>query len=204
MPRLALVVIARDEARCIARCLDSVRPFVDQMIVLDTGSTRPDHRLVAGLGRPRPPIHLVRRFRGRAQRRADLFGGRTGTWCSMRTNGSRRRRPSVRALPRRAVLGLLPIASQFDLHGSVDVATSWIPRLLPRGVRYEGRIHEQPARLAAPQVECRSGTTATGSRSWSATQALLLKSLAESPADPYLLYELGKNYEVYETLYKGG
>ena len=37
-PRLALVVIARDEARRIGRLLDSVRPWVDEMLVLDTGS----------------------------------------------------------------------------------------------------------------------------------------------------------------------
>jgi len=31
-------MIARDEARCIERCLDSVRAHVDAMLVLDTGS----------------------------------------------------------------------------------------------------------------------------------------------------------------------
>ncbi|MDE2147969.1 MAG: glycosyltransferase, partial [Burkholderiales bacterium] len=36
--RTALVVIARDEAPRIARLLDSVAPWVDQMLVLDTGS----------------------------------------------------------------------------------------------------------------------------------------------------------------------
>jgi len=40
-PRLALVVIARNEARAIERCLSSARPWVDEMVVLDTGST--DH-----------------------------------------------------------------------------------------------------------------------------------------------------------------
>ena len=39
MTRLALVMIVRDESRCLARCLESVRPHVDRMIVLDTGST---------------------------------------------------------------------------------------------------------------------------------------------------------------------
>ena len=39
MPRIALVMIARNEARCIAGCLRSVRPWVDELIVLDTGST---------------------------------------------------------------------------------------------------------------------------------------------------------------------
>jgi len=36
--RLALVVIARDEGGRIGRLLDSVRPWVDDMLVLDTGS----------------------------------------------------------------------------------------------------------------------------------------------------------------------
>src|SRR6185369_8334423 len=39
MAKLALVMIARDEARCIERCLDSVRAHVDEMLVLDTGSS---------------------------------------------------------------------------------------------------------------------------------------------------------------------
>ncbi|HWU96100.1 MAG TPA: glycosyltransferase family 2 protein, partial [Sphingomonas sp.] len=39
MPRLALVMIVRDEERCLARCLESARAHVDRMIVVDTGST---------------------------------------------------------------------------------------------------------------------------------------------------------------------
>lgn len=38
MYQTALVMIARDEARCIADSLRSLRPWVDRMIVLDTGS----------------------------------------------------------------------------------------------------------------------------------------------------------------------
>lgn len=38
-PDLALVVIARNEARCIARCLNSAKDVVSRMLVLDTGST---------------------------------------------------------------------------------------------------------------------------------------------------------------------
>jgi len=38
MHRLALVMIVRDEARCLERCLASARPWVDEMLVLDTGS----------------------------------------------------------------------------------------------------------------------------------------------------------------------
>jgi glycosyltransferase involved in cell wall biosynthesis len=37
--RVALAVIARNEEQFIAGCLDSARPFVDEIVVLDTGST---------------------------------------------------------------------------------------------------------------------------------------------------------------------
>jgi tetratricopeptide (TPR) repeat protein len=37
-PTLALCVIARDEEANIAACLDSARPFVDEVVVVDTGS----------------------------------------------------------------------------------------------------------------------------------------------------------------------
>src|SRR3979411_569261 len=37
--RVALAVIARNEEQFIAGCLDSVRPFIDEIVVLDTGST---------------------------------------------------------------------------------------------------------------------------------------------------------------------
>ena len=36
---LALLVIARNEAKGIARCLRSAQPYVRRMVVLDTGST---------------------------------------------------------------------------------------------------------------------------------------------------------------------
>ena len=37
--RVALAVIARNEEEFIAGCLDSARAFVDEIVVLDTGST---------------------------------------------------------------------------------------------------------------------------------------------------------------------
>src|SRR5438445_7891865 len=38
-PTITLCVIARDEEALLAECLDSARPYVDKMVVLDTGST---------------------------------------------------------------------------------------------------------------------------------------------------------------------
>ena len=48
--RIALVMIARNEARSIALCLQSVRPWVDEMIVLDTGSDDDTVSIAESLG----------------------------------------------------------------------------------------------------------------------------------------------------------
>ena len=39
MYRVSLVMIARNEARCIERCLAGIKDHVDEIIIIDTGST---------------------------------------------------------------------------------------------------------------------------------------------------------------------
>ena len=36
---LSLCMIVRNEEQCLAQCLESVRDIVDEMIIVDTGST---------------------------------------------------------------------------------------------------------------------------------------------------------------------
>src|SRR5262249_16337399 len=38
-PLISLCMIVRDEERCLRECLESIRPWVDEMVVVDTGST---------------------------------------------------------------------------------------------------------------------------------------------------------------------
>jgi glycosyltransferase involved in cell wall biosynthesis len=40
-PKISLCMIVKNEEHCLRRCLDSVRDYVDEMIIVDTGST--DH-----------------------------------------------------------------------------------------------------------------------------------------------------------------
>jgi hypothetical protein len=47
-------------------------------------------------------------------------------------------------------VGQICVSSRFDAAGgSVEEAPSWLPRVLPRGVSYQGRINEQPQQRAA-------------------------------------------------------
>ncbi len=49
-PRLSLCMIVKDEARHLASCLKSVKPVVDELIVVDTGSTDATPEIARGFG----------------------------------------------------------------------------------------------------------------------------------------------------------
>ena len=145
-PALALVLIARDAARCLESCLRSATGAVDEMWVLDTGSVDDTpaiaRRCGAGVvqGRWRDDFAAARNAAlaltdcdWRLVLDADEWiGGGAHALQSWR------RDPTPR-------LGLLRVSSLVDeAAAGVQHAPSWLPRLLPRGVTYAGRVHEQP------------------------------------------------------------
>lgn len=142
MPSLALVMITRDEARCIDRCLRSAAAFVDEMWVLDTGSVdgtpavarRCGAQVAAWPGHDdaaaaRNTALALCASDWRLVMNADEWIGGCAAalqdWCRDTT-------------PR---IGELRITR---LGAGAQAAPSWLPRLLPRGVLYQGGTHEQP------------------------------------------------------------
>ena len=49
-PRLSLCMIVRNNEETIGDCLQSIRPWVDEMIIVDTGSTDRTPQIAADLG----------------------------------------------------------------------------------------------------------------------------------------------------------
>jgi glycosyltransferase involved in cell wall biosynthesis len=206
MMKLALVMIVRDEERCIERCLRSAMPFVDQLIVVDTGSTDATVAIARATGAQVHEIAWTDDFS--AARNAALAYSPAqwnlvldaDEWIGDAAGDVVREAIEAARAP---FIGLLPVASEFDLQGRVEAANSWLPRLLPRGVGYQGRIHEQPVsdlvRRQVPLPVLHDGyRTAILEQKKGRNQALLLRALQDAPFDPYLLYQLGKDYEVYE------
>lgn len=201
---LALVVIARDEARCIERCLASARPLVDTMIVLDTGSRDATAAIAGQAGAIVAQFDWCDDFAAARNAALDLSPARwnlvldADEWLDGK--GAVLLRGALAAEP---FIGLLPVASEFDLDGRVERSVAWLPRLLPAGVRYWGRIHEQPV-SSLPRRRLPLSVVHDGYRQRELVhkrgrnEALLLRALAEAPDNAYLRYQLGKNYEVYQ------
>lgn len=202
MTRLALVMIARDEARCIGRCLDSARPFVDRMIVLDTGSTDGTAEIARAAGAEVAGFAWIDDFA--AARNATLALSDADwnlvldadEWIA---GGAE----ALAALEEEPFLGELRIESVFAGPAGPETGIGWIPRLLPRGVRYEGRIHEQPVSpLPRRRLDIAIGhdgyAAEQRARKAGRNERLLREELARTPDDAYLLFQLGRELQAAE------
>lgn len=206
MTTLALVMIVRNEERCIARCLHSAKGIVDEIIVLDTGSTDDTVKIAQGLGAR--VYHYEWNDDFAAARNAALDHS-SAQWNLILDADEwigevpdKMQLASALAVQPKPFLGRLPIASQFDMHGRVEESISWIARILPRGVRYTGRIHEQPE-SDLPRVRIELPILHDGyrldelERKRGRNIKMLQRALEDTPMDPYLLYQLGGSHVIY-------
>jgi glycosyltransferase involved in cell wall biosynthesis len=201
---IALVMIVRNEARCLARCLASARAHVDDLLVLDTGSTDGTPDIARQCGARVAHFNWVDDFaaaRNAALAQVDAPWRLVLDADEWVDSGA----PALAALRSQApdFIGLLSVDSQVrDESGSVQHAPSWLPRLLPRGVSYSGRIHEQPlSALPRRRLDVHIGHDGYLPEHLSPkrgrNRTLLHAALAEHPDDAYWRYQLGKDFEVH-------
>jgi glycosyltransferase involved in cell wall biosynthesis len=201
--RLALVMIARDEAASTARALESVRPHVDRMIVLDTGSVDDTRAIAKACG---AEVHEFAWCDDFAAARNAALAHSDAAWNLVLDadewieGGADALGLAALPAARADFLGEVRIASRMDQAGVQGIGQSWIARVLPRGVGYEGRIHEQPA-SDLPRVRLaidigHDGYTAENlARKGSRNETLLMRELEAAPEEPYLWFQMGKEHQ---------
>jgi glycosyltransferase involved in cell wall biosynthesis len=202
MVSIAAVMIAKNEERCITRALDSIRPYVDAMIVLDTGSTDETMACAQKAG-------------------ADVY---SFSWCD---DFSKARNAALDHSPARwnliidadetlisggehlrslatdppSYVGAVAMESRYTHEGNTHSVRNWLTRLLPNSVRYAGRVHEQPVHAFpvkhVPLHFAHDGYLPEQHVHKRGRNEILLKAeLQLSPHDAYLHYQLGKEYEI--------
>ena len=205
MPRTALVMIARNEARCIARCLRSVKPWVDEMIVLDTGSIDDTVALARAEGALVHHFTWVNDFA--AARNAALALSKADWNLVLDADETLSEGfAALTALRQQApdFIGRIDVCSSYALNGQqAQASSSWLPRILPAGVRYDGQVHEQPVstlpRRDLPIKALHDGYMPDQMQAKGARNLALLEAAAQShPDDPYWRYQLGKDHEVHD------
>ncbi|MDI4633790.1 glycosyltransferase family 2 protein [Pelomonas sp. V22] len=201
---LCLVVIARDEAAHIERLLRSVAPFVDRMLVLDTGSVDATPALAAACGAQVEHFTWVNDFSAARNRALELANADwhlvldADEWLidgGEVLRGLRQQTPDF--------VGSLALEDQF-FDGELRHSQGRLSRVLPGAVRYAGSIHEQPQHeLPVRNLAIRVGHDGYLPERLAAkrgrNRVLLEQALATAPDDAYLSYQLGKDADVYEA-----
>lgn len=199
--RVALVVIARDEAPRIGRLLASVAPWVDAMLVLDTGSHD-------------DTVAVARRHGARVEHFAwcDDFAAARNTSLELAAadwhlvldadewliDGG-----DVLLGLRETAPGFVGALQLLDQAGPRTTSQLWLSRVLPGPVRYAGRVHEQaqhalPGRRLALRIGHDGYSAERRAAKRGRNRRLLQAELAAHPHDAYLWYQLGKDCAVYD------
>lgn len=142
--KLSLALIVKNEARCLARCLRSVRNLADEIVVADTGSTDDTVKIAAQLGAKVSHFDWVNNF---AAARNFALEQTTGDWILVLDAdewASENLVAEIKIFISRPLrIGRLKIVSDFKHNGQTLQSSTFVSRLFPRGAKYDGRIHEQ-------------------------------------------------------------
>lgn len=216
MNDLCLVMIARDESRCIERALRSAQPLVDRMVVLDTGSTDNTVEIARTCGAEVHHFDWIDDFAAARNRSLELANA---SWALILDADEWLETSSATELQRvRHVIhqhmatmhqsaGLLRLRNEIHTKGpsglQQEFADTWLPRLLPGHTRYCGQIHEQPQTVAPDQrlqVTVRHDGYIQGDlqHKRARNQALIALALARDPDNAYLHFQAGVEAEIAE------
>jgi|HigsolmetaAR203D_1030402.scaffolds.fasta_scaffold00453_13 glycosyltransferase involved in cell wall biosynthesis len=202
MATLALVMIVRDEERTLARCLESVRGLVDEIVIADTGSVDASREIARSHGAAVYEYEWKGHF---AEARNFALDRANSDWILV-LDGDEYLDPEARGVIRefiascenfsRRAIGRLRIVSAFQNSGEKSVVINYISRLFPADARYVGRIHEQ-IDSPLPRVNLMASVYHDGydgEKKHDRNIPLLEAELIEHPGDSYLLYQLGREY----------
>jgi tetratricopeptide (TPR) repeat protein len=211
-PTLSACLIVRNEALVLERCLSSLSGAVDEIVVVDTGSTDATPEIAARFGA------RLHRFEWRADfsaaRNVALDAASCDWILSIDADEylAAGTQAEVRAsIDRTGVEGLLvTVRNLLAADDLIQSADSQIVRLFRRhdDVRFAGIIHEEVASaitrrggriVSSPVVIVHDGysreTAQSSGRRAERNLPILVRAVDDAPADPYLHFHLGATYQ---------
>jgi glycosyltransferase involved in cell wall biosynthesis len=192
-PELSLAMIVKNESRCLARCLQSVKGIVDEIVIADTGSTDDTTNIGREFGAKVLNFDWVDDFAAARNFAIDQTAGDwilvldADEWADEELAGEI---PAfVRGKP---AVGRLKIVSDFRRNNQILRSQCFIARLFPRGAHFKGHIHEQLI-SPLPHAHLRGELLHDGYLEVKKTDRnmkLLEAALERDPDNVYVLFQL--------------
>ncbi|GBG06360.1 glycosyl transferase family 2 [Paenibacillus agaridevorans] len=197
MKTLSLVMITKNEEAVLGRCLDSVKSLVKEIVIADTGSKDLTNEVAATYGAKVFECEWNQHF---AEARNFAISKASGDWILVLDADEYISNDCAAAISafinKGDAIGRIRRIDKFRSKDGVSYASSYISRLFPKHVRYQGRIHEQLdsslPRVTLP-VEVQHDGYFETTRS-ERNIPLLLMEIEADPANPYYHYQIAKEY----------
>jgi glycosyltransferase involved in cell wall biosynthesis len=195
--QLSLAMIVKNEARCLARCLQSIRGVVDEIIVVDTGSTDDTVKIAAEFGAKVSRFDWVNDFAAARNAALDRAAGQWILVLDADEHASEALAAEIKLfVARPPQIGRLKIVSDFRHQGQTLRSSTFVSRLFPRGARFAGRIHEQ-IDSPLPRVNLRGELWHDGyleAKKSERNVSLLQAEIARDPRSAYLHFQLALEF----------
>lgn len=215
LPLVSLCMIVRDSAATLPACLESIRPWVDELIVTDTGSVDNTREIAARFDARVFEFPWIDDF---AAARNESLRHATGQWLfwmdsddTIDEENGRRLRELVYGQHAANILGyVMQVHCPSPSAGGGDETTLVDHVKLIRNhpeIRFEGRIHEQ----VLPSIRRLGGEVGwtdlfvshsgadhspeAKQRKYERDLRILRLDLAERPDHPFVLFNLGMTYD---------
>ncbi len=218
-PRLSLVMIVKNEERYLPDCLSSVQGIVDEIVMVDTGST--DRTMEIGRARG-AKVYEFPWIDDFAAARNSALEHATGNWV-LYLDADERLAPGqhgeLRSLlsDTRAGAYLVTVGGGIRLSTGRFAHSNGYPRLFRRhpAIRFEGEVHEQitpsilrlrlpvlPSRLMIHHLGYDQSVEVTRSKCHR-NIALSRKQLLRNPDDAYARFQLGNALTILKEFGEG-
>ncbi|MEF2968102.1 glycosyltransferase family 2 protein [Paenibacillus sp. M1] len=198
MPTLSLVMIAKNESATLARCLDSVVPLVDEIILVDTGSTDNTKEIALSYQARVFDFEWNQNF---AEARNYALERSTSDWNLVLDADEYISNDCGQAIRQfmdgGQAIGRVKRIDKYQDKNGVAYAQCFISRLFPRGLYYKGRIHEQ-VQSDLPRVKLSVEVQHDGyyQKVKSGRNIPILQlEIQDHPNDPYYHYQIAKEYK---------
>ncbi|WP_102264377.1 glycosyltransferase [Mesobacillus jeotgali] len=198
MKTLALIMIVKNEQKKIKRCIDSVKDFVSEIIIVDTGSTDNTRDIALEKGANVFEYEWNHNF---SNARNFSISKSTCDWNLVLDadeyilSGHHLLNDFINKSDNE--IGRINILSKYLVNEQEQIESSYVSRVFPNnGIFFTGRVHEQ-LDTDLPRVNIPVEVSHDGYYQTDKTERnlpLLLDELSVSPNDDYILYQIGKQY----------
>ncbi|MFF2912223.1 glycosyltransferase family 2 protein [Paenibacillus sp. NPDC057934] len=194
---ISLVMIVKNEEKTLKRCLESVLSYVNEIIIVDTGSTDNTKQIASGFGAKIFNYSWCDNF---ADARNFALSQSTSQWNLVLDADEYISNECGNAIQDfingNPALGKIRRIDTFINTDGMNSEQIYISRLFPSYCRYYGRVHEQIiSDLPRVKVDIEIQHDGYyGQQKSNRNIPLLKKEIEEKPQDPYYYYQIAKEY----------